>query len=126
MAKTLTGIVASKKTDKTIVVSVQSSKTHPLYRKKYIYTKRFMAHDEKNDANEGDKVRITEIKPLSAKKRFALDKVLERALIRGEQSVEAITADANPQNSDNEKPAAKVVSKKPSVTASVAKKEEAK
>src|SRR3990167_6833918 len=93
MAKTHTGTVASNKTDKTIVVSVQTSKIHPLYRKRYIYTKRFMAHDEKNEAKEGDKVLISETKPISANKRFKLDKILEKAVIRGEQTVEAITAE---------------------------------
>lgn len=82
MAKSLTGIVSSNKTDKTIVVTVSASKTHPIYRKKYMTSKKFMAHDEKNVANEGDKVLITESRPLSARKRFVLTKVLEKAPIR--------------------------------------------
>ena len=72
MAKTHTGTVASNKSDKTIVVSVQTSKIHPLYRKRYIYTKRFMAHDEKNEAKEGDKVIIMECRPLSKTKNFVI------------------------------------------------------
>jgi small subunit ribosomal protein S17 len=82
MAKTFTGIVSSDKGDKTIVVTVATSKTHPIYKKQYIASKKFMAHDEKNEAHEGDKVIIVETKPLSARKRFALVKVLERAQIR--------------------------------------------
>ena len=107
MAKTHTGTVASNKTDKTIVVSVQTSKIHPLYRKRYIYTKRFMAHDEKNEAKEGDRVLISETKPISANKRFKLDKILEKAVIRGEQTVEAITAEPEAEKSKAEKKTAK-------------------
>lgn len=82
MAKTLVGIVASDKPDKSIVVRTQTSKTHPIYRKKYKVSARFMAHDEKNEAKEGDKVLITETRPLSARKRFILTKILETAQIR--------------------------------------------
>ena len=82
MAKTLTGVVSSDKGDKTIVVTVATRKTHPIYKKQYTSSKRFMAHDETNDANEGDKVIIAETKPLSARKRFTLVKVVERAPIR--------------------------------------------
>jgi small subunit ribosomal protein S17 len=82
MAKTITGVVSSNKTDKTIVVTVQSTKTHPIYRKKYQVSKKFMAHDEKNEANEGDKVMISETRPLSKRKRFVLTNVIEKAPIR--------------------------------------------
>jgi small subunit ribosomal protein S17 len=82
MAKTLTGVVSSNKADKTIVVTVTTHKTHPLYKKKYISSKKFIAHDEKNEAKEGDKVVIAETKPLSARKRFTLEKVLEHAAIQ--------------------------------------------
>lgn len=92
MAKTLTGVVVSDKTDKTIVVSVQTHKNHPLYRKAYKTNKKFMAHDEKNDAKQGDTVIISETRPLSARKRHTLDKVLERAAITQAESVETVTA----------------------------------
>jgi len=92
MAKTLIGVVASNKGDKSIVVAVQSSKTHPLYRKQYMVTKRFMAHDDKNEARVGDKVIITETRPLSARKRHILTTIVERPLISQEESVEVITA----------------------------------
>lgn len=88
MAKTLTGVVASSKGDKTIVVTVTTRKTHPLYKKQYTFSKKFMAHDETNDAKEGDKVIIVETKPLSARKRFALQKILERAQIRHTDTAE--------------------------------------
>ena len=82
MAKTIIGTVSSNKTDKTIVVSVQAHKTHPLYRKQYTVSKKFMAHDEKNEAQVGDKVAITETRPLSARKHHKLDRIIETAAIR--------------------------------------------
>jgi small subunit ribosomal protein S17 len=82
MAKMITGIVSSKKTDKTIVVTEHVRLTHPLYRKQYTVTKKFMAHDEKNEAQEGDKVVIIETRPISARKHFKLDRVIERAGIK--------------------------------------------
>ena len=82
MAKTMTGIVSSNKADKTIVVTVTTHKTHQIYKKSYISSKKFVAHDEKNEAKEGDKVVISETKPVSASKRFKLDKVLEHATIQ--------------------------------------------
>lgn len=90
MAKTLTGVVASSKGDKTIVVTVTTRKTHPLYKKQYTFSKKFMAHDETNDANEGDKVIISETKPLSARKRFTLVKIVERAPVRHTDTTDKI------------------------------------
>ena len=82
MAKTIVGIVSSNKTDKTIVVTVHTRKTHPLYRKQYTVTKKFMAHDEKNEAQPGDKVSIVETRPLSARKRYALERIIEKPVLR--------------------------------------------
>ena len=82
MAKSFVGTVSSAAADKTIVVTVNSSKTHPLYRKQYTVSKKFMAHDEKNEANVGDRVSIIETRPLSARKRFALKKILEKAPVQ--------------------------------------------
>ncbi len=93
MAKTLIGVVSSNKADKTISVLVQDHKTHPIYKKQYLVSKRYLAHDEKNEARVGDKVSIVESRPLSARKRHRLDKIIERPLIRAEQSVDVITAD---------------------------------
>ncbi len=81
MARSFTGVVTSNKNDKTITVTVTTHKTHPLYKKKYISSKKFMAHDEKNEAKMGDKVVITETRPISANKKFVLTKVLEHAVI---------------------------------------------
>lgn len=86
MPKLITGIVAAKKTDKTIVVIEHVRLTHPLYRKQYTVTKRFMAHDEKNEAQEGDKVVIVETRPLSARKHFALQRVIQKAGVKHVES----------------------------------------
>lgn len=86
MAKTLTGVVASNKGDKTIVVVVATRKTHPIYKKQYTFSKKFMAHDEANEAGVGDKVIIAETRPLSARKRFVLQQVVEKAAIRHEEA----------------------------------------
>ena len=59
MAHTLIGTVTSAKRDKTITVSIVSRETHPLYRKQYTKTRKYTAHDEKNEAHEGDRVQIT-------------------------------------------------------------------
>lgn len=82
MAKSFVGTVSSAAADKTIVVTVNTSKTHPLYRKQYTVSKKFMAHDEKNEAQVGDKVSIIETRPMSARKRYALKKILEKAAIQ--------------------------------------------
>lgn len=86
MAKTIIGTVSSNKADKTIVVTVQSRKTHPLYRKQYTVSKKFMAHDEKNEAQVGDKVSITETRPISARKHYKLDQIIETAAIRHQEA----------------------------------------
>jgi small subunit ribosomal protein S17 len=82
MARTLTGDVSSAKGDKTIVVSIKTRKTHPIYKKQYSVTNKVMAHDEKNVAKEGDKVVIAECRPLSARKRFTLVEVVDTAHVK--------------------------------------------
>lgn len=79
MAKTLTGIVTSDKADKTIVITVTSRETHPIYRKQYTVSRKYTAHDETNDAHVGDKVTITETRPISKNKSFKLVSVDERS-----------------------------------------------
>lgn len=79
MAKTLTGIVTSNKADKTITITVTSRETHPIYGKQYSVSRKYTAHDEKNEANEGDKVTISEVRPISKTKFFTLVSVLEKA-----------------------------------------------
>ncbi len=75
----LTGKVVSNKCDKTITVSVVRQIAHPIYKKYYKRSKNFMAHDVDNTCNIGDTVRIKECRPLSAKKRWELVEILERA-----------------------------------------------
>lgn len=72
------GIVVSDKNDKTIVVKVERQFIHPLYRKTVRRHKKFMAHDEQNDAQEGDVVQIMEYRPMSARKRWILHKIVEK------------------------------------------------
>ena len=91
MAKTIIGTVSSSKVDKTIVVTVRTRKTHPLYRKQYTVSRKFMAHDEKNEAQVGDKVAIVETKPLSARKRYSLDRIIEKPVLR--EDTLAVTKD---------------------------------
>lgn len=79
MAKTLTGIVTSDVANKTITVTVTSRETHPLYGKQYTVNRKYAAHDEKNEAKKGDKVVISETRPVSKRKAFALETVLEKA-----------------------------------------------
>ncbi len=76
MAKNFQGVVVSDKGQKTIVVLVETRKTHPLYKKQYTVSKKFMAHDEKNEAKPGDKVIIAETKPISKKKKFILTSII--------------------------------------------------
>jgi len=82
MSKTLTGFVSANKNDKTIVVTVVSSKIHPIYKKRYVSSKKYQAHDEKNQASLGDQVSIVESRPISANKHFILDKIIAKAPIR--------------------------------------------
>lgn len=82
MAKTIVGVVTSNKTEKTIVVTTHTHKTHPLYRKQYTVTKKFMAHDEKNECQPGDKVAIIETRPMSARKRYTLERIIEKPTLR--------------------------------------------
>ncbi len=73
------GIVASDKMTKSRVVTVQRFVKHPLYKKYVKKTSRFMAHDEENQSHAGDVVKIMETRPLSARKRWRLVEVIERA-----------------------------------------------
>ncbi len=72
MKRELEGIVISDKMNKTRVVSVARLKEHPLYKKYYRITRKFKAHDEKNEYKTGDKVLIEETRPLSKEKRWKI------------------------------------------------------
>ncbi len=73
------GVVTSNKTDKTITVAVKWKEKHPIYQKFVNKTKKYHAHDEKNECNIGDVVRIMETRPLSKTKRWRLVEIIERA-----------------------------------------------
>lgn len=79
LRKTRIGIVTSNKMDKSISVSIERRMPHPIYKKYFKKTTKLMAHDEKGECNIGDKVRIMETRPLSAKKRWRLVEIIEKA-----------------------------------------------
>lgn len=76
---TETGVVVSNKMDKTIVVKVERKVKHSVYKKYIIRSKKLYAHDEKNECQEGDVVRISESRPLSKQKSWVLDEIVEKA-----------------------------------------------
>jgi len=76
----MVGFVVSNKNDKTIVVKVETLIKHPLLKKYIRRRKKFMAHDPENESQVGDKVQIIEHRPLSARKRWHINKVLEKAV----------------------------------------------
>ena len=77
----LVGRVVSNANDKTITVLVETHRKHPLYNKRVKYSKKYTAHDEKNEAKIGDTVKIRMTKPLSKTKRYELVSILEKAVI---------------------------------------------
>ena len=77
----LIGVVVSDKADKTITVKVETYKMNPIYKKRVKYSKKYAAHDEKNEAKVGDTVRIVETRPLSKTKHFRLVEIIEKAII---------------------------------------------
>ncbi len=78
--KTMIGLVASDKMNKTVVVEVTRRTIHPMYHKYIKRRKRYQAHDETNDCNVGDRVLIEECRPMSARKHWRVKQILERAV----------------------------------------------
>ena len=76
---TKVGLVTSSAADKSVVVKVENLVMHPLYSKFVRNSSKFMAHDEENACNEGDRVLIEECRPLSARKRWRVREIIERA-----------------------------------------------
>lgn len=76
--KEFVGIVESAKPNKTLVVSVEKVKVHPLYKKRFVVKKKYYVHDENNEAKQGDTVRIRESKPISKLKRWQLIKIVQK------------------------------------------------
>jgi small subunit ribosomal protein S17 len=79
LRKERTGVVMSNKMEKSIVVAVKWKEKHPIYGKFVNKTKKYHAHDEKNDCNVGDTVKIMETRPLSKTKKWRLVQIIERA-----------------------------------------------
>ena len=79
LRKSRVGIVTSDKMDKTVVVAVVTKVKHPLYKKYITKTKKFKAHDENNECRIGDKVKITETRPLSKDKCWRVAEIIEKA-----------------------------------------------
>jgi len=77
MAKKVTGVVTSDIQDKTIVITVTSRETHPIYKKQYTVSRKYTAHDEDNTAHKGDVVDIVESRPYSKRKTWKLEKIVE-------------------------------------------------
>lgn len=100
MARTIVGTVVSDKADKTIVLSVTVRKTHPIYKKQYSRTTKYIAHDENNEAKVGDKVEVVETRPISARKHLKLVKIIDRAAIPESARVENITSEIKEEKPD--------------------------
>ena len=101
MARTLTGVVSSDKRDKTITVMITSRETHPLYRKQYTVTRKYTAHDEKNEAREGDTVMIEETRPISKTKTWSLVKVIEKSHDKVELKDEVTQVESDDEKENN-------------------------
>jgi len=82
LRKVMIGTVTSNKMDKTIVVSVETSVKHPIYGKVVKRTYKLKAHDEENQCQIGDKVKVMETRPLSKDKRWRLVEIIEKAVIK--------------------------------------------
>jgi small subunit ribosomal protein S17 len=98
---TFQGVVTSIKMNKTIAVTVSTKQNDPLYQKRVGYSKKFYAHDEKNEAKVGDVVTIMACRPISKTKRFRLVSIDKRAVV-GTNASEAEAALENKEGSDKE------------------------
>ncbi|MBO5398206.1 MAG: 30S ribosomal protein S17 [Clostridia bacterium] len=82
LRKSMVGTVVSDKMDKTVVVAVETSVAHPIYKKTVKRTYKLKAHDEENNCKVGDKVLVMETRPLSKDKRFRVVEIVEKAVIK--------------------------------------------
>ena len=82
LRKTMIGTVVSDKMDKTVVVAVETSVRHPMYKKTVKRTYKLKAHDESNECKAGDRVKVMETRPLSKGKRFRVVEIVEKAEIK--------------------------------------------
>ncbi len=88
--KTRIGYVVSDKMDKTVVVAVETTKRHPLYKKTFKRVVKYKAHDETNECKLGDKVRIIETRPLSREKRWRVGEIITRTEVADIQPKEIV------------------------------------
>lgn len=79
MNRRFNALVTSNKADKTVVVKVVESKSHPIYRKQYKISRKFQVHDEKNEASVGDVIEVEETRPMSKNKHLKLTKIISKA-----------------------------------------------
>lgn len=93
MAKKITGVVTSDIQDKTIVVTVTSRETHPVYGKQYTVSRKYTAHDEDNKAHKGDVVDLVESRPYSKRKVWKLDRIVETGHAEIELKEEEVVAE---------------------------------
>ena len=82
LRKTMIGTVVSDKMDKTVVVAVADSYSHPIYKKTVKRTYKLKAHDEDNSCKVGDRVEVMETRPLSKDKRFRIIRIVEKAVVK--------------------------------------------
>ena len=82
LRKSMIGTVVSDKMDKTVVVSVEDSYAHPIYKKTVKRTYKLKAHDEENQCKVGDRVEVMETRPLSKDKRFRIVRIVEKAIVK--------------------------------------------
>ena len=82
LRKTMIGTVVSDKMDKTIVVAVEDSVSHPIYKKTVKRTYKLKAHDEANECKVGDRLEVMETRPLSKDKRWRVVRIVEKAIIK--------------------------------------------
>lgn len=101
MAKKVTGVVTSDVQDKTIVITLTSRRTHPLYGKQYTESRKFTAHDEENAAKKGDVVEIVECRPISKHKTWKLDRIVETGHAEIELEENEIVAELEQGKNEN-------------------------
>lgn len=93
MAKRVTGVVTSDVQDKTIVITATSRQTHPIYRKQYTVSRKYTAHDAKNEAKKGDVVELEESRPFSKNKTWKLIRIVEAGHVEIELKEEEVVTE---------------------------------
>ena len=114
MAQKIIGVVSSDKRDKTITVTVASRETHPLYRKQYTKTRKYTAHDEKNEAAAGDRVEIEACRPYSKTVSYNLVRIIEKGKGKIELKEEEVIPEKETKMTEQRSEDAKAQSVSPS------------